>query len=330
MVLIDIHGVPPQLCKETKISRAIAAFGVYLGTVDQDLSEDLAVWTAAVATEPLERVPHQIIFVDSGIETPAIVQAKTWYEMPLYGREDLPRPTKEYTSPPCRAPPSDTSSGNETTPKEEETVLLPVRILRQIYKNYDLNTIPTELREEWDKLSPAISAMEGDTSRVHETQATKNQEVVREKATISIDRVEDAGHFVFQSAAPQTITHSKPRRILVRRKQDNQTATDCIGTQTDSLPLRDTATHAGEGSRYKPRTTHHVFSMQGQRRLSRGAAGIARGTSRWARFNAKGRPNGPIGAGPKTLLRSRRKTTQNVTNGKGPNSIALVTYERRK
>lgn len=41
--LINIRGMPPNCCRKKEISRAIGAFGVYLGMVEQDLKEDLAV-----------------------------------------------------------------------------------------------------------------------------------------------------------------------------------------------------------------------------------------------------------------------------------------------
>lgn len=48
-VLLDLVGIPAHLSKEEDISKAISAFGVYLGTVEQCTAGDLACWTVAIA-----------------------------------------------------------------------------------------------------------------------------------------------------------------------------------------------------------------------------------------------------------------------------------------
>lgn len=96
--LLDLVGVPMHLSKEEDIAKAISAFGVFLGTLEQSTEGDLAYWTVAVVVTALENIPKEIEFNFGGRETPVEVRSKTWLPSSLYRQEDIPRPPQCYPS----------------------------------------------------------------------------------------------------------------------------------------------------------------------------------------------------------------------------------------
>lgn len=246
-VLIDIRGVPPPCYREKAISRAIGAFGVYLGTVEQDTSEDLAVWTVAVATEALERIPQQIIFVDGGLETPAEVYCRTWSKSPLYTREELPKPTKEYTSAPSTEPPADFSSSSENNPDEEDTIQLSVRLIRQLCSEKNAASIPQKLRD--------ILAGHTEVSPPPPPPQVASIPVPPQRDLNAPSNNHEAGNISKENRATHKPVQQQPHKILDEGTREFQTDTEGTEGQNDSLPPQNSDMHAGEGSEHPPQIT---------------------------------------------------------------------------
>ena len=106
-------------------------FRSYLGTIEQSTPGDIAAWTVAVATTDLAFIPHRIGYKVGGVELEADLMARTWIRSPLYSSDKLPRPVQKYQPPPA---------------KSEEVVPLPRRVIHDLCRGRDPNTLPEEVR----------------------------------------------------------------------------------------------------------------------------------------------------------------------------------------
>ncbi|KAF3331555.1 hypothetical protein FCM35_KLT02961 [Carex littledalei] len=311
-VLIDIVGVPPQLYREDVISKAISAFGVYLGMVEQDLKEEMACWTAAVATVTLDKIPLEINFVDGGLETVAQVLVKTWAHVPLYSKEEMPRPTKEYTSPPCVSPPAAATTEDVLRLHTEPTVPVPIRILRDICQGRDPNSLPRELAAVLANTQmeppplPESIATPTQTSPVTENQNLVNVPVMAQcdESHVASPQIERE-----QIVTPKVI-QSPPKRILTRRMHANQTATEEPDCGAESLPLAVSGTKAGEGSKYLLRSSRQDKHMVRDNRQQESNSCKTRARITEQRFNLESSLDGPNRPhGPSAVSRQRRRLT---------------------
>lgn len=141
-MLIDIIGAPLDLYREKEIIRATSMFGVYLGTVAQSSSGDVAIWTVALATIDLAIIPQTVAYRVGGKVEVAQIVPKKWIHGPLYSEEELPKPRPRYKS---------------VSSSDEEVVPLTKGMLRELCLSRDPATLPAAIREFLDgELSPVI------------------------------------------------------------------------------------------------------------------------------------------------------------------------------
>lgn len=131
-VLIDLIGIPPDLYREREVIRAVSSFGMFLGTVPQSTPGDIAVWTVAVATSDLAKVPHRVTYRVGGLKRVVEVVPRNWIHSPLFNREEIPRP-----QPKIRPP----------QPEADEMVPLPRSVLRELCMGRAVDTLPAAMRE---------------------------------------------------------------------------------------------------------------------------------------------------------------------------------------
>lgn len=130
-VLIDITGVPPDLYREKEIIRATSLFGTFLGTVEQSNPGDIAVWTAAIATTDLAKIPHAVAYRVGGRVEVADITPRKWIRCPLYKDNELPKPRPKFQ------PPSS---------PEEEVLPLSRAVLKDLCQGRDLQSLPEIVR----------------------------------------------------------------------------------------------------------------------------------------------------------------------------------------
>lgn len=97
--LITLEGIPPFLRKEPVVARAIASFGIFLGTVPQQGIPDLSRWSAAIAVNRLERIPDELELNEKGLEFIVKVHTTNWLRAPLYSADELPKFQPKFSKP---------------------------------------------------------------------------------------------------------------------------------------------------------------------------------------------------------------------------------------
>lgn len=136
--LLTLEGLPPFLRKEPILAKAVAGIGTFLGTVPQQGTPDLSLWTLAVAVDRLERIPDELAVYEMGIEFILKVHTKNWIRSPLYTAAQLPKLPPKYSKP-FRQP-------NPRAPVEEEVFYCSRRVILDLCKDLDPDSLPEEVR----------------------------------------------------------------------------------------------------------------------------------------------------------------------------------------
>lgn len=143
-VLFDLIDLPPYLYREKEVIRIASGFGIYLGSVAQESQANIAVWTAVVVTDDLAWIPEELTMKAGGLDTPVKVVVKKIMHNPIYTKDDLPR------EPPQVIPPPMPETVEEET-DSDENICIPYRVLVDLCKGKELQTLPLDVQEYFRK-----------------------------------------------------------------------------------------------------------------------------------------------------------------------------------
>lgn len=145
--MIDLIDFPVHLWREYHVTRAVSAFGIFLGSVAPEHRADLSAWRAVIATDDLRRVPKKITVVSGGLKYPVMVMPVAWETGPVYKPDDYPELPKRYV----HAPPSPKSSAGSDSSMEfsggDDMIQCSRRALQEILSSLSPEVIPPELRQ---------------------------------------------------------------------------------------------------------------------------------------------------------------------------------------
>lgn len=136
--LLTLHGLPPFLRKEPIIAKAVSTFGTFLGTVPQQGTLDLSLWTVVVAIDRLERIPEELEVNEKGLEFILSMQTKNWMRAPLYSAAELPQPLQKFSKPP--------RSIHQNSSGDSEEIPISRRVLMDLCKNIDYESLSEEVK----------------------------------------------------------------------------------------------------------------------------------------------------------------------------------------
>lgn len=144
-VLVHLYGLPVYLWKEAHAMNAVSSFGTYLGSITQPEVGKFDYWAAVVATEDLAHIPHTVSIRIGGLEHIIEVKPIKWVHNLIYRATDLPPAPKRFTTP---SPPTPNSSSDaEMGGDSNERIPMSIKVLKELCKGRELNSLPEELRE---------------------------------------------------------------------------------------------------------------------------------------------------------------------------------------
>lgn len=98
-VIVGLSNIPPHLLREKQVIKAVSTFGVFLGTVENELPTQQAVWMAVVGVDDLMHVPPEVVMHCGGLVHDVLVTPIKWKRVRLYSAQDLPPIPKHYKWP---------------------------------------------------------------------------------------------------------------------------------------------------------------------------------------------------------------------------------------
>lgn len=144
-VLLRLVGLPPHLCREKHIIRAVSRFGVFLGSIQPENPSSLASSLVAIGVDDLSLIPPELVMHIGGLTHDVLVHTLAYNRSPIYTAEDLPKHPKVYKRP--QPPPSSTtSSDDEVLHDENELIPMSSNVLRELCRGKTADTLPPELR----------------------------------------------------------------------------------------------------------------------------------------------------------------------------------------
>lgn len=203
--MLSLEGLQPFLRKEKIIAKAISTFGIYLGTVPQQGTPDLSLWTVAVAIDRLERIPDELAIYERGLEFILKVTTKNWMRALLYTAAELPKPQQKFSKP---IRPSKPSYSDDMEP-----IPIARRVLIDLCKNIAPDALPEEIR----------ALLLGPPGRLAITFA-QTEELLSLNPTPIVAASEAGRQHPGHTDHTQDGTHPMPQRIQSEEEQDTAQA----------------------------------------------------------------------------------------------------------
>lgn len=163
--LLTLMDVPPHLRRDKIIEGSISTFGTFLGTIPQQGTPNLSLWTVAVAVDRLERIPDELELHAAGLESIVKVRTDNWMRAPLYSSTDLPKHKPKYTKP----------VGKPQRPSED-LIYLSRGVLKELCKGLDPASLPEEIQGflTGTKIPAMTIAQTEDLLHLRDTQASSS------------------------------------------------------------------------------------------------------------------------------------------------------------
>lgn len=143
---MGLSNIPPHLFREKQVIKAVSTFGVFLGTVENELPTQQAVWMAVVGVDDLIHVPPEVVMHCGGLVHDVLVTPIKWKRVRLYSAQDLPPIPKHYKWP--RQPEGSPTPSPPTSEEEQDLELISLtrKTIRDICSGKDPQTLPMEVR----------------------------------------------------------------------------------------------------------------------------------------------------------------------------------------
>lgn len=169
-VIVQFVGLPPPLRREKAVIRAASTFGVYLGSITQDDSSNLASWTAVVGMHDLALLPNRVLMVAGGVRVPIAIYPLKWIQAPVYQEQEQPhRPIIfKPTIPTLLVHPEE-----EEEPSDDDVIPLSRTDLAELCRGRQLSSLPDGVRRFLTgKQQVDVSGSSGDDMETTELETT--------------------------------------------------------------------------------------------------------------------------------------------------------------
>ncbi|KAF3333675.1 hypothetical protein FCM35_KLT01366 [Carex littledalei] len=149
-VLLELRDLPIRLWRESFVIRLVSSFGLYLGSLSQPHTADYAAMSVVVATDKLDRIPHQMEVVIGGLRSTIRILPIKWVQAPIYDKGDMPFRPSEFTRPESQPlisyGGSPSSSEEPLEQDEEEMIRVPRKVVLQMCHGRNLESLPPDIR----------------------------------------------------------------------------------------------------------------------------------------------------------------------------------------
>lgn len=95
--------------------------------------------SVVVAVDELERIPNEIAIHVMGVQYIVNISTRNWLREPLYAASDMPKPKEKFSKP--------SLEDRHRHPTKPEPFAISRRVLIEMCKGRELNSLPTEVQE---------------------------------------------------------------------------------------------------------------------------------------------------------------------------------------